>query len=379
MTEPQNASAKVEETGNAVETTPLPEKAEKKSTGNRVSLMLSILAIAIALAVAAGSYSRIKQQAFMQTAASDALSRQLTALEKARQTQKAALESLIGQLATQRTQMNHQQEALVKQLGEIQQKVATLSGGDTNSWLLAQADFLVKLAARKLWSDQDVITAVFALKSADASLAQMHDPGLISARRAITDDIASLSAMTQVDYDGIILKLNQLSSQIDNLRLADNSHDGSPMDADSNELSTSLREWRINLQKSWRSFMDSFITLRRRDETAIPLLAPDQDIYLRENIRSRLLVAAQAVPRHQEQTYQQALDNVSTWVRAYYDSDDAATQAFLAEVDELNHQSISMTIPDQLQSQPVLEKLMQNRVRRLLAQPAAPETTAQGE
>lgn len=42
--------------------------------------------------------------------------------------------------------------------------------------------------------------------------------------------------------------------------------------------------------------MDSFITIRRRDDTAVPLLAPNQDVYLRENIRSRLLVAAQAVP-----------------------------------------------------------------------------------
>lgn len=55
---------------------------------------------------------------------------------------------------------------------------------------------------------------------------------------------------------------------------------------------------------------------------AVPLLAPNQDVYLRENIRS-LLVAAQAVPRHQEETYRQALENVSTWVRAYHDTDDA--------------------------------------------------------
>ncbi|WP_260682195.1 uroporphyrinogen-III C-methyltransferase, partial [Klebsiella pneumoniae] len=40
-------------------------------------------------------------------------------------------------------------------------------------WLLAQADFLVKLAGRKLWSDQDVTTAAALLKSADASLADM--------------------------------------------------------------------------------------------------------------------------------------------------------------------------------------------------------------
>jgi uroporphyrin-3 C-methyltransferase len=89
----------------------------------------------------------------------------------------------------------------------------------------------VKLAGRKLWSDQDVTTAAALLKSADASLADMNDPSLITARRAITDDIASLSAVTQVDYDGIILKVNPLSNQIDNLRLADNDTDDSPMDS----------------------------------------------------------------------------------------------------------------------------------------------------
>ncbi|MGS9102646.1 uroporphyrinogen-III C-methyltransferase, partial [Salmonella enterica subsp. enterica serovar Infantis] len=77
-------------------------------------------------------------------------------------------------------------------------------------------------------------------------------------RRAITDDIASLSSVAQIDYDVIILKLNQLSNQIDNLRLADNDTDGSPMDSDSSELSSSLSEWRFNMQKSWQNFIDSF-------------------------------------------------------------------------------------------------------------------------
>lgn len=68
------------------------------------------------------------------------------------------------------------------------------------------------------------------------------------------------------------------------------------MDANSDELSSSLSEWRQNLSKSWHSFMSDFISIRRRDSSAEPLLAPNQDVYLRENIRSRLLVAAQAVP-----------------------------------------------------------------------------------
>ncbi|MFM2747141.1 uroporphyrinogen-III C-methyltransferase [Klebsiella variicola] len=370
MTEQQNQSAVVEETREAVETTPQPENNDKKKAGNKTSLALSAIAIAIAIAAGIGLYGLNKQQATRQNATTSELSGQLAALQKAQESQKSELEGIIKQQADQLSQAKHEQETLTKQLDELQQKVAVISGSDAKTWLLAQADFLVKLAGRKLWSDQDVTTAAALLKSADASLADMNDPSLIGARRAITDDIAALSAVSQVDYDGMILKVNQLANQIDNLRLADNNDDDSPMDSDSDELSSSISEWRVNLQKSWQNFMDSFITVRRRDETAVPLLAPNQDIYLRENIRARLLVAAQAVPRHQEETWKQSLDNVSTWVRAYYDTDDATTKAFLDEVDKLSQQSITMTVPETLQSQALLEKLMQTRVRNLMAQPA---------
>ena len=377
MTEQQNQSAVVEETREAVDTTPQPENnVEKKNGGSKTSLALSAIAIAIALAAGIGLYGLTKTQAPRQSEASAGLSSQIAALQKAQENQKSELEGIIKQQADQLTQAQRQQDALAKKLEEVQEKVAVISGSDAKTWLLAQADFLVKLAGRKLWSDQDVTTAAALLKSADASLADMNDPSLISARRAITDDIASLSAVSQVDYDGIILKVNQLANQIDNLRLADNNDDDTPMDSDSDELSSSISEWRVNLQKSWQNFMDSFITVRRRDETAVPLLAPNQDVYLRENIRSRLLVAAQAVPRHQEETYKQALDNVSTWVRAYYDTEDATTKAFLEDVDKLSQQSITMNVPESLQSQALLEKLMQTRVRNLMAQPAETQPSA---
>lgn len=376
MTEQQNQSAVVEETREAVDKAPQPENTGKKNGGNKTSLVMSAVAIAIALAAGVGLFGLNKQQVSRQNETSTALADRVAELQKAQESQKNELEGIIKQQAEQLADAKHQQETLAKQLEDVQQKVAVISGSDAKTWLLAQADFLVKSAGRKLWSDRDVTTAAALLKSADASLADMNDPSLISARRAITDDIASLSAVSQVDYDGIILKVNQLANQIDNLRLADNNDDDSPMDSDSEELSSSIGEWRVNLQKSWQSFMDSFITIRRRDETAVPLLAPNQDIYLRENIRSRLLVAAQAVPRHQEETYKQALDNVSTWVRAYYDTEDATTRAFLEDVDKLSQQSITMNVPENLQSQAILEKLMQTRVRNLMAQPAVTQSSA---
>ncbi|WP_260677433.1 uroporphyrinogen-III C-methyltransferase, partial [Salmonella enterica] len=53
-----------------------------------------------------------------------------------------------------------------------------------------------------------------------------------------------------------------------------------------------------------------------------------------------------------------ALDNVSTWVRAYYDTDDAATKAFLEEVDKLSQQNITMDLPETLGSQAICQRLV---------------------
>ncbi|RJT39511.1 uroporphyrinogen-III C-methyltransferase [Rahnella woolbedingensis] len=342
----------------------------------RTAPVLGAIAIVLVIALGAGLYYHGHQQSLAQAASNQALSEQLDALQKSQQQDKQQIAALLAQQDKTQQAADRQQASYGRQLNELQDKVASISGSDAKTWLLAQADYLVKLAGRKLWSDQDVTTAAALLKSADASLADMNDPSLIDVRRALNEDVGSLSAVAQVDFDGIILKLNQLSNQVDNLRLADNDTDDSPMDNDSSSLSGSMTEWRQNLTKSWHNFMDDFITIRRRDTSAEPLLAPNQDVYLRENIRSRLLIAAQAVPRHQDEVYKQSLESVSTWVRAYFDTSDPSTKAFLEELDNLSQQSISMDVPDELKSQPLLEKLMQTRVRNLLQQPAA---ATQGE
>ncbi|MBU9825797.1 uroporphyrinogen-III C-methyltransferase [Rahnella aquatilis] len=383
MTEQKNPSAPDENVviSPAVES-PQPDASDREQElktlrkKQRTAPVLGAIAIVLVIVLGAGLYYHGHQQSLAQAASDEALSEQLDALQKTQQQDKQQIADLLAQQQKTRQEADRQQASFGRQLNELQDKVASISGSDAKTWLLAQADYLVKLAGRKLWSDQDVTTAAALLKSADASLADMNDPSLIEVRRALNEDVGSLSAVAQVDFDGIILKLNQLSNQVDNLRLADNDTDDSPMDNDSSSLSGSLTEWRQNLTKSWHNFMDDFITIRRRDSSAEPLLAPNQDVYLRENIRSRLLIAAQAVPRHQDEVYKQSLESVSTWVRAYFDTSDPSTKAFLEELDNLSQQSVSMDVPDELKSQPMLEKLMQTRVRNLLQQPAA---ATQGE
>ena len=277
------------------------------------------------------------------------------------------LDALITANTEMKNQSREYEDRLNRRMQELQAHVTALSSSDVKSWLIAQADFMVKMAGRKLWNDHDPVTAAVLLKSADSSLAEMNDPSLLDIRKSINNDMAKLAAINQVDYDGIILRLNQLSNDVDNLRLAD-LNSGDAKNEDNAEVSDDISDWQQNLSRSWKSFTNDFITVRARDGSEAPLLAPNQDIYLRENIRSQLLIAAQAVPRFQEETYKQSLEQASTWVRAYFDTEAPETKAFLSTIDELINQPIDVEMPDALESQEKLEKVMQTRVRSLLAQ-----------
>lgn len=299
-------------------------------------------------------------------------------------------------------QVNDTNKLNEQNLNSLNERLAAVSTLDNNVWLISQANYLVHLAGRKIWSDQDYTSARLLLKSADESLAKTNDPSLLPARQAITKDINSLSQVTFVDADGIILKLLGLTESITELPLVGNYKDidlgmNQHDDTLSNDTNTSadnvthsIDDWSDNLLANASTFMDKFIKIEKldvkdnhfsecldkagSDEKQIvkcqilktPLSA-EQSLYLRENIRFRLLIAAQAVPRHQELIYQQALNDTAIWVNAYFDGNAPGVKAFIDELENLQNQPISnQNIPDKLDSITELEKLMQTRVKSIL-------------
>ncbi|EKT61625.1 uroporphyrinogen-III C-methyltransferase [Providencia sneebia] len=342
-------------------------KTQPSSEQKRSGLIGSVIAIAVIIAIGGGIYYFTQQNNAKLVNENNELKQQMSELIEQQKIDRQRLNALIDAQSESKSHAKEYEEQLNRRMHELQAHVNALSSSDVKNWLLAQADFMVKMAGRKLWNDHDPMTAAVLLKSADSSLAEMNDPSLLDIRKSITHDIANLSAINQIDYDGIILRLNQLSNEVDNLRLADLNSGDAKAD-ESTEVSDNIDDWKQNLARSWKNFTNDFITVRARDGSEAPLLAPNQDIYLRENIRSQLLIAAQAVPRYQEETYKQSLEQVSTWVRAYFNVEAPETKAFLSEVDQLIDQPIATEMPDALESQAKLEKVMQTRVRNLLSQ-----------
>ena len=330
---------------------------------------LSLLAILIALGVGGASYYFGQQQV-------DEFQQKLTALEaqinnktvvsapaqdvKFDTTQLAQLESANkatqNKIAQVEELINAKSHELVGLQSQINKVSAQANAQQPTDWLFSEADFLLNNALRKLVLDNDVDTAVSLLKLADETLAKVNNSQSAAIRSAINQDLKQLLSVTGVDQNAVMQKLSQLANTVDELPVLDVNFGD---DQNATKLSDSLSDWAENAEKSATSFLNHFIRISpKHGADRKELLAPNQDIYLRENIRLRLQLAIMAVPRQQNELYKQSLEAVASWIRSYFDTNAEVTQSFLKSVDELSEVSIYVDVPSQLQSLSMLDKYL---------------------
>ena len=330
---------------------------------------LSLLAILIALGVGGAGYYFGQQQV-------DEFQQKLTALEaqinnktvvsapaqdvKFDTTQLAQLESANkatqDKIAQVEELINAKSHELVGLQSRINKVGAQANAQQPTDWLFSEADFLLNNALRKLVLDNDVDTAVSLLKLADETLAKVNNSQSAAIRSAINQDLKQLLSVTGIDQNAVMQKLSQLANTVDELPVLDVNFGD---DQNATKLSDSLSDWAENAEKSATSFLNHFIRISpKHGADRKELLAPNQDIYLRENIRLRLQLAIMAVPRQQNELYKQSLEAVASWIRSYFDTNAEVTQSFLKSVDELSELSIYVDVPSQLQSLSMLDKYL---------------------
>ena len=330
---------------------------------------LSLLAILIALGVGGAGYYLGQQKV-------DEFQQKLTALEaqinnktvvsapaqevKFDTTQLAQLESANkatqNKIAQVEELINAKSHELVGLQSQINKVSAQANAQQPTDWLFSEADFLLNNALRKLVLDNDVDTAVSLLKLADETLAKVNNSQSAAIRSAINQDLKQLLSVAGVDQNAVMQKLSQLANTVDELPVLDVNFGD---DQNATKLSDSLSDWAENAEKSATSFLNHFIRISpKHGADRKELLAPNQDIYLRENIRLRLQLAIMAVPRQQNELYKQSLEAVASWIRSYFDTNAEVTQSFLKSVDELSEVSIYVDVPSQLQSLSMLDKYL---------------------
>ena len=326
---------------------------------------LSLLAILIALGVGgAGYYFGQQQVAEIQQKLTALESQSGVAVSAPVSDNSGQVTQLEQGLKTTQDKVEQLEQLVAGKISEIAtlqaqvKQVSQLAGAQQPSdWLFSEADFLLNNALRKLVLDNDVDTAISLLKLADETLVKVNNSQANAIRTAINQDLKQLLSLSSVDQNAVMQKLSQLANTVDELQVLNVNFDEAP--EKSGKLSDDIADWQQNVEKSATSFLNHFIRISSK-QTADKkeLLAPNQDIYLRENIRLRLQLAIMAVPRQQDELYKQSLDAVASWVRSYFDTSAEVTQNFLKSVDELADSSIYVDVPEQLQSLTLLDKYL---------------------
>lgn len=288
-----------------------------------------------------------------QKAAQDSQSRTNDELKGSLQQENQLLRNQITQLSTELSEVEAQALANTQNLADV-------SGRRPSDWLLAEADYLVRMAGRKLWLEKDIRTAILMLQSADSRLQDLSDPSLLPVRELIATDIQTLQQINPVSLPSVALALSGMVPQIKNLPLA--LPEIPEIKSREDQTSESIGEWRANLDKLWVFFREELINYQPRTTAIKPMLSQQQQWLAKEQLKLALLQAQSAVLNEQQTLFQQSIQGSLGLVVDHFDLTDEAVEQFVSSLKNLEQTNIHRELPSQMQSARPLQDLLQRRV-----------------
>jgi uroporphyrin-3 C-methyltransferase len=291
------------------------------------------------------------------------------------QQETAQLDSRYGERGSQQAQrlqsltdaMAAQRELIATQQRQIDHNATTLleAGNRTRTdWLLAEAEYLLRVANQRLLIEKDIKGAASALQAADDVLAESDDIGVYPVRQQLAREMLALKSIVAVDRTGLYLQLEAVIDSIHQLTNQALIHENAPgfilsadaPDVDAGEPSMAVRAW-----QSFTRTLKQVVVVRRLDEQVKPLLSPDQSAYARLNLQLMLEEAELAVLRGNQALYQKSLEKARTTVQEWYNADNARVGAMADTLGELASHNVDPELPDISRSLGLLKQRVSGR------------------
>jgi len=324
-----------------------PESAARKPAGQaggaRAALLIGGLALLRALGGIGGAWQLYRQQQGLDARLAGVESRtagNLTAL-------KANLDGLREQYARlekRLASLGREQQDLAGALQELLRRNTHLQ----QTWLVAEARYLIRLAGQRLALARDPATAIAALEAADARLKDVADPAILPVRKALAEDIDALQKVSMPDVTGLALRLGALIRDVDHLRLLrvreETKTQSDAAGTDASETPAPVKDWRELPAALWRD-MQKLIVIRRHDGPVKPLLTPEQHFFLVQNLKLQLEQARLALLQGNADLWRDSLDTARQWLEAWFDPADPATAHLANRLGELAGIDIAPALP----------------------------------
>lgn len=359
MTEQENKSA-VSETKKEVKATS-PSTATKTSKSSQSKTPISktaVLALLLSLTATAGVVGHYfwQEKLAEQRSEQNKVSQQESLQAIAGKSEQQVKQAVTHLQQSVQTSMNDLVEVQKQQADYVDQQLSSISLVQSKDWYAQEAAYLIRVAVRSLWLEQDARTAIALLRDADAKLSDLKKPEYLPVRQAIREDIAALSAASLPQTDEVLLSLVTLNRQVSDLPLA--YVDREIPTQESRELSEDIADWKENLKKSWDQFVDDYFTLRPINAEVKPLLTPQYQQHLRQNLSLKLQQAQWAVTQQNEVLYRENLVDISNWLNEYFDETAQINTNFINEIDRLKTSNIRFTFDQQLTSVDAIKQML---------------------
>jgi uroporphyrin-3 C-methyltransferase len=351
--------------------TPAASQSKSGTAPRKASSAIAWLALLLVIGLAVGAAGVIRQGQDMQVALDrrvvelEAISRQKEANldelnDRWQRELRSGLDDAKASFGDEASQLSKRLESVEAILAEQQKELARFSASDRNSWLLAEAGHLLRLANQRLVMAGDPVAAQALLNSVDAVLREIDDPSLHAVRGAVAADIASLRAVPRVDVEGIYLRLAALIEQADKLvifQLPEPAARTTPEAA---------KDWRDRLQQGYEAALAKladYIIIRRRDVPMQALMDPQWEGLVRQNMRMLLEQAQVALLSGNQVLYDASLERAQHWVAQFLQSDEVAARAISVEITQLAGLTIGVPQPDISRSLQALDVAIAQRLQ----------------
>lgn len=238
--------------------------------------------------------------------------------------------------------MRETSEALKAQaqlIADIQQNLKT----NKNDFLMMEVSYLVKMANDILQYENNIPKAIQLLQSADQDIATLNDPTVFPVRKALALDLAALQSIPPLDIQGVYLQLAALRDQVDKLplinQLLHHQPDITPLVNDK-----SLPWWRRGLN-SLKQALERIVIVRKNLPNA-PFIAPDQQIFLYQNLHVEIEKAQWALLHKQPEIYRLSVLQAMNWIKQYAVSDSPVTKQILQNLSQLQQINVLPSMPN---------------------------------
>lgn len=285
-------------------------------------------------------------------------------LKSQRQAVDSQISDRLRRLESNVETQSERQQGLERRLDQASRSLLQMGKRTRNDWLLAEAEYLIRIANQRLQMERDISGALSLLQSADEVLRETDDMGVYPVRQELAEDIQALKSVEDVDRVGLYLQLEAAIARVGSLAEA-NLAATTPLDTAAPAGKEPKDGAKGPIAEAWRTAkqtLSEVVAIRRLDEPVKPLLSPRQSAYANLNLRLMLEEAEMALLSANPVLYRRSLNKAVEWLRQWYDKSNKEVSGLIQTLESLAEREIKPELPDISESLKLLKARINGQI-----------------